>query len=74
MQKEPITFVGGGNMGGAIIEGLLRAGWKASDISVVELSVDRRNALQKMFPGIITSEAIGPCSSAVIAVKPGGAV
>ena len=35
MQKEPITFVGGGNMGGAIIEGLLRAGWKASDISVV---------------------------------------
>jgi pyrroline-5-carboxylate reductase len=61
-------------MGGAIIEGLLRAGWKASDISVVELSQDRRNALQKMFPGINTSEAIGACSSAVIAVKPGGAI
>jgi len=61
-------------MGGAIIEGLLRAGWKASDISVVELSQDRRNALQAMFPGIHTSDAIGPCSSAVIAVKPGGAI
>ena len=74
MQKEPITFVGGGNMGGAIIEGLLRTGWKASDISVVELSQDRRNALQAMFPGIVTSETIGQCSSAVIAVKPGGAI
>jgi pyrroline-5-carboxylate reductase len=53
---------------------LLRAGWKASDISVVELSQDRRNALQAVFPGIQTSDAIGPCSSAVIAVKPGGAI
>lgn len=74
MQKEPITFVGGGNMGGAIIEGLLRAGWSPSDISVVELSQDRREALQNSFPGIKTSDAIGPCTSAVIAVKPGGAV
>ncbi len=73
MQKEPITFVGGGNMGGAIIEGLLRAGWKSSDISVVELSQDRRDALQRLFPGIQTSDVIGPCSSGVIAVKPGGA-
>ena len=65
MQKEPITFVGGGNMGGAIVEGLLRAGWRSSDISVVELSQDRRDALQRLFPGIQASDVIGPCSSEI---------
>ena len=35
MNRQPITFVGGGNMGSAIIEGLVRAGWAATDITVV---------------------------------------
>lgn len=73
MNRQPITFVGGGNMGSAIIEGLVRAGWAATDITVVELSSDRRNALAAMFPGIVTSESVLPCSAGVIAVKPGGA-
>lgn len=73
MNRQPITFVGGGNMGSAIIEGLVRAGWAVTDITVVELSADRRNTLATMFPGIVTSESVLPCSAGVIAVKPGGA-
>jgi pyrroline-5-carboxylate reductase len=69
-QHQPITFVGGGNMGSALVGGLIAAGWPASSITIVELSEDRRQALATLFPGVVTSAEIGPCSAGVIAVKP----
>jgi pyrroline-5-carboxylate reductase len=69
-QHQPITFVGGGNMGSALVGGLIAAGWPATSITIVELSADRRNALATLFPGVVTSAEIGPCSAGVIAVKP----
>jgi pyrroline-5-carboxylate reductase len=66
----PITFVGGGNMGAALIAGLLKAGWPASLITVVETSSERRAQLISLYPGIIASENIVACTAGVIAVKP----
>jgi len=68
--RTPITFVGGGNMGAALVAGLLKAGWPASLITVVETSSARRDQLISMYPGIVTSEKIVACTAGVIAVKP----
>ena len=68
--RTPITFVGGGNMGAALVAGLLKAGWPASLITVVETSSDRRAQLNALYPGIVTSEKIVACTAGVIAVKP----
>lgn len=70
VQHQPITFVGGGNMGSALVGGLIAAGWPASAITVVELSDERRRTLTTQFPGVVTSAEIGSCSAGVIAVKP----
>lgn len=73
MAVGAITFVGGGNMGAALVEGLIRAGESATDITIVETSAERRAVLAEKFPGVVLTEAIGPCSAGVIAVKPAGA-
>jgi pyrroline-5-carboxylate reductase len=73
MSIGSITFVGGGNMGAALVEGLIRSGESPSNITVVETSEERRAVLAAKFPGITIADAIGPCTAGVIAVKPGGA-
>ena len=57
-------------MGAALIAGLLKAGWPASLITVVETSSERRAQLILLYPGIIASEKIVACTAGVIAVKP----
>jgi len=69
-----ITFIGGGNMASAIIQGLLRQGAAAPEtISVVEPSQEARDRLRNQF-GIIAQAAPGPflarASTVVWAVKP----
>lgn len=73
MSVGRVTFVGGGNMGAALIEGLLRAGEPAGNVTVVETSAERRAILSTQFPGIAVVEEIGPCVAGVVAVKPAGA-
>lgn len=68
-----ITVVGGGNMGGALVSGLLRAGWSADSVEVVERSAERRATLTAKHPGLLVTERIGPCEAAIVAVKPGDA-
>ena len=67
---DSVTFVGGGNMGAAIVAGLLRAGWSPEAITIVERSAERRASLADMFPGASITETLGACSAGVIAVKP----
>ncbi|MBS1189145.1 MAG: pyrroline-5-carboxylate reductase [Rhodocyclaceae bacterium] len=68
-----ITFLGGGNMANALIGGLLKQGFAASDIQVVELNEENRERLSRTYG--ITCHA-GPVASAwaadviVLAVKP----
>lgn len=60
-------------MGSAIVAGLLKAGWRAGDVTIVEHSSERRTVLAGMFPGVSIVEELGATENAVIAVKPGAA-
>lgn len=68
-----ITFLGGGNMASALIGGLLKQGFVASDIQVVELLPDGRERLQSSFGVRVTAaldEQALACDVLVLAVKP----
>jgi pyrroline-5-carboxylate reductase len=73
MSEYRLAVVGGGNMGAALIGGLLAAGWQAADLAVVEVAAERRDALRTMFPGVEVSDTVPPAEGAVIAVKPNDA-
>lgn len=68
-----ITFLGGGNMAAALIGGLLKRGFKAADVQVVELSGEGRTRLAADF-GVRAIEAVDDaalaCDVLVLAVKP----
>ena len=66
-----LVIVGGGNMGAALLGGLLASGrYPAEGIAVVEIVADRRRQLEAQFPGVTTSESMPECRAAVLAVKP----
>ncbi|GHS94045.1 pyrroline-5-carboxylate reductase [Bacteroidia bacterium] len=70
-----ITIIGGGNMGGAIIRGLVKSSiFKAEDISVSDVNQDVLNALKKDIPQLNTElDSYGSVSEAdiiLLAVKP----
>lgn len=68
-----IGFIGGGNMAGALIGGLLREQQLPGDMHVVEVDASRRSQLELEF-GIRTSAApdvaLAACDVFVLAVKP----
>ena len=66
-----LVVVGGGNMGEALLGGMLAAGWASPDqIAVVELIAERRAVLADRYPGVTVTDVIPPCQAALIAVKP----
>lgn len=65
--------VGGGNMGAALVGGLLAAGWEPGSISVAEADASRRSALVTQFPGIEVGAVPVLGHGAVLAVKPADA-
>jgi pyrroline-5-carboxylate reductase len=67
-----LTVVGGGNMGAALIGGLLDAGAvAASTLAVVEVVDVRRTELTELFPSITVTSHVPPTRAALLAVKPG---
>ncbi len=70
MTTYRLAVVGGGNMGAALVGGLLRAGWSAGEIAVVEVLPARAAQLRDLFPGVAVTDEIPACEAALIAVKP----
>jgi pyrroline-5-carboxylate reductase len=68
--SERLVIVGGGNMGAALLGGLL-ASTDPGALAVVEALAGRREQLVAEFPGVAVSADVPPCTEAVIAVKPG---
>jgi pyrroline-5-carboxylate reductase len=67
-----LAIFGGGNMGAALLGGLLGSRWaKPSELSVVEVSESRRKELAERFSGVaVVAGLTRPAEAAVLAVKP----
>lgn len=66
-----LAIVGGGNMGAALLGGLLASGWATADeLAVVEVVDARRTQLKHDFPGVQVVAVVPTCDAVVIAVKP----
>lgn len=66
-----LAMIGGGNMGAALVGGLLTAGTVTPDaMAVVEVLASRRDELAETFPGVVVTDEVPTCAGAVIAVKP----
>jgi pyrroline-5-carboxylate reductase len=67
-----LTVFGGGNMGAALVGGLVASGWApATELVVVEPVAARRLSLHDELPGVAVVAAAGePTDAAVLAVKP----
>jgi pyrroline-5-carboxylate reductase len=70
--RDVLVIVGGGNMGAALLGGLLAAdGADPAGFAVAEALPARRAQLAAEFPGVAIEATTPACSAAVIAVKPG---
>jgi len=65
-----LVIVGGGNMGAALLGGLLAAGRDPSTLAVTETVDARRNELARTFVGVAVTADVPTAAAAVIAVKP----
>ena len=66
-----LVVIGGGNMGAALLGGLLRNDTvRAERVAVVELSAERRKVVAAESPQGFVSESLPTCRAAVLAVKP----
>ena len=66
-----VVMVGGGNMGAALLGGMIESGaFEPGRLAVVELLEARREQLVEMFPGVSVVGTTPSCRSAVMAVKP----
>jgi pyrroline-5-carboxylate reductase len=75
MPQFDLALIGGGNMGTALLAGLLDAGaFEASSIAVVEVVAERREQLTESFPGVAVVSDVPTADGAVLAVKPGDAL
>jgi pyrroline-5-carboxylate reductase len=66
------TIVGGGNMGEALLAGLLAGGGSPAEITVVELAAARAEYLRSRYDVTVTSlgEAVAKADALLITVKP----
>jgi pyrroline-5-carboxylate reductase len=69
------TFIGGGNMGSAIVGALIARGERAGDLRIVEPSQAQRERLRERVPGValhagIDTNALADSDIVVLAVKP----
>ena len=72
--RARLAFIGGGNMAGAIFGGLLRSGWPAEAITVVEPWAEQRARIAAAWPGVVllaaANASLASAEIVVWAVKP----
>jgi len=68
-----LAIIGGGNMGAALLGGLIDSGaFVSSALAVVEVDDARRDTLSSLFPTVAVEATMPSCTGAVLAVKPDG--
>ncbi len=68
-----VVVIGGGNMGAALLRGMIDSEVVRPDtVAVAETDVDRRRSLTHEFPGVTVVPAVADvrCAAALLAVKP----
>ena len=67
-----IAIIGGGNIGEALLSGLLRSGRQVSDIAVAERVPSRTRYLSETYPVLVTNvaDAVESADFVIVAVKP----
>ncbi|MDJ0769440.1 MAG: pyrroline-5-carboxylate reductase, partial [Ilumatobacter sp.] len=66
-----LVVIGGGNMGAALLGGLLDSGTVTSEgVAVVEAFAERRAELERQHAGVAVLAEVPACRAAVLAVKP----
>ncbi|MBE7526535.1 pyrroline-5-carboxylate reductase [Betaproteobacteria bacterium PRO4] len=68
-----ITFIGGGNMAGAMIGGVIRHGWSPLQITVVEIDALRQQQLSEQYGILATAslpDGVHDSEVVILAVKP----
>ena len=69
--RTELVIIGGGNMGAALLGGLVDSGaFAVAALAVVEVVEGRRHQLTTMFPGLAVVAEVPRCAGAVLAVKP----
>ena len=74
MQQNTLAFIGGGNMAGSLIGGLITDGWAAENITVADPQQTQLDVLQQRHPGLQTTtdniNALQQAEAIILAVKP----
>jgi pyrroline-5-carboxylate reductase len=67
-----IAIIGGGNIGEALLSGLLRSGRQVKDIAVAERVPSRMRYLSETYPALVTNvaDAVKSADFVIVAVKP----
>ena len=66
-----VVMIGGGNMGAALLGGMIDSGsFEAEAVAVVEVRAERRAELAERWPGLTVAAEVPACTGAVVAVKP----